>query len=307
MRVSSFPTQPTLVFSSFYSTDGRLEALRDLKVDAIMDSFWSIRKVQPPERVFNELTWPVRRYLDSGIFTLMMKAGTHRVSGGARRSLDFKTVCDDLLADYIAYLKANGSEWDHVVEIDTDNIPNVGPSYTLEARDRLHEAIGDKLMPVWHWASESLYDKELGAWRAMVRQFPYVAVGGDKSRDFRQLRRMVKIAHSEGVLVHGLAQAGPKDFQKVGYDTGDSTSWIAGIRHATFTDFTYSNRKRMSPVDLSKARAVESYIQSKGFDPQDLIGKGKPYVKFYISIARELERQQARREGHAGNRFEATG
>lgn len=304
-RAIGLPTEPTFVFSSFYHNDGRTGVLRDLKVDAVMESFWSIRKEKYPRRVFRAVDWPARRYLDSGIFTLMSKAGVHRIKSRTEdATLNFRKIADDLLNGYLSYLSIYADEWDHIVEVDTDMIPGLGPEYTLRAREQLIQIVGyDKLLPVWHSASEFASRGSLDAWHEMIGSFPYVAIGGDAKRDTRLYRKMVSSASKAGTIVHALGNTNPAEFKSIGWLTGDSTNWIYSLRYATFTDIVISNRKKTSTADLSKTRQVLDKLAQYDITLDDLLAEGKTYAKMFYCVMSELERQEALRQwsrSHAG-------
>ena len=300
MRVTGLPEDITFVFSSIYRNDGRLGVLKDCKVEAVMESFEYIRN-EPPQRIFDYISWPTRRYMDSGIFTLMNKSGTHRISSkkhGAQRSL-LENIYQ-LKDDFLAYHREHLHQWDHVVEIDADNIPGAGYEYTLEFREELLDVIGDKLLPVWHVASEQGAVGSLRAWKSLIKRFPYVAVGGDPHRDERLLRHMVGLAHANGTKVHALGITGPREFKSIGWDTGDSTNWVSGARYGNFVGLRAA--RNMNPQEVSKLRANLEYLKSHGISAKDLLASGKSYAKLYISVIRELDRQAELREWAAAMR-----
>lgn len=307
-RVAGLPTEVTFVFSSIYRNDGRLGVLKDCAVEAVMESFEYI-KTEPPERVFNFMVWPARRYLDSGLFTAMSKAGAHQTINKHKEGIsNYRVAIDTLSKAYLAYLREHACEWDFIVEVDADNIPTLGPRYTLAMRERLTDIVGEKLLPVWHSASEDLHSTELGAWREMIRRYPYVAIGGDKQRDFRLYRHMVNMAHAQGVLVHGLGTTSPSDFKSMGIDTGDSTNWVAGARFGRFVDLQAA--KSMDAASVSRLRNAQEYLGSLGVTNEHLLASGKSYEKLFLSVQRELIRQAELRQwrsSHARIRTETSG
>lgn len=305
LRVSGLPDQLTFVFSSFYHNDNRIGVLSSFGVDAVMESFEYIRRV-PPADLRAALNWPTRRYLDSGMFTVMKKTGNHALSNKKDKargsSSSTHTVISTLLEDYVAYLTKYGKRWDHIVEMDTDNIPGLGPGYALEARDRLRELVGDKLLPVWHAAADQGYDEPHGAWKRMIREFPYVSIGGDPNKDHTLYRHMVRMAHAQGVVVHGLGSTSPGDFKEIGWDTGDSTNWVAGLRYGRYSDLLVSSKVKVDARAVSKMRQVGPYLEKHGIDINEVLAPGKSHAKLYLSVLRELIRQDELRKWYAFQR-----
>lgn len=305
LRVSGLPDQVTFVFSSFYHNDNRIGVLSSFNVDAVMESFEYIRRV-PPADLRAALNWPTRRYLDSGMFTVMKKTGNHKLSNAKDKARgsgsDTHAVISKLLEDYVAYLEKYGKRWDHIVEMDTDNIPGLGPAYALEAREQLREIVGDKLLPVWHAAAEAGYDVPLGAWKRMIREFPYVSIGGDPNPDITMYRHMVRMAHAQGVVVHGLGSTSPADFKEIGWDTGDSTNWVAGLRYGRYSDLLVSSKAKVDARAASQSRAIAHYLTEHGIDIADVLAPGKSHAKLYLSVLRELKRQEELREWQRAKR-----
>lgn len=311
LRKPEPPSQPTFVFSCVLDAaavntgESVFEALRFHQVEAVMESFEYLKMPGMHELLFGLLDWPTWRYLDSGIFSLMRKAGVHKVQTGTRGERDLWAASVQLFKDFYKYLKAHADEYDYIIEVDADNLPGVGPKFTLQARERLLALIGPKLVPVWHTTSEHDVHsdtEDLAAWRALVRDFPYVAIGGDKGRDVRLYRHMVDIAHANGTLVHGLGSTSRNDFLDIGWDTGDSTNWKAGVRYGRYTDLVFAKTSKMDKRAMAIAMRAEGKIAGLGVDREKLLLPGNVGSKYMFGLSRELERQEEVRKLHAGKK-----
>lgn len=318
LRKQGNPAEPTFVFSCVLDAaavntgESVFEALRYHKVEAVMESFEYLKLDGMHELMFRLLDWPTWRYLDSGIFSLMRKAGVHKVQTGTRGERDLRAASIQLFKDFSRYLKKHADEYDYIIEVDADNLPGVGPKFTLQARERLKALVGDKLVPVWHIASETMFHDDpenLGAWKALVRDFPYVAVGGDKGHDrYTSLyRHMVDIAHANGTLVHALGNTSFRDFVDIGWDTGDSTNWKAGVRYGRYTDLIFAKSSKMDPRAMATAMRAEGKIAALGVDREKLLLPGNVGSKYMFGLSRELERQEEVRRIHAGKKPKVSG
>lgn len=229
--MSRVPEIPTLVFAG--TLRQRIEPLRRANVDAYMVSWNDLekdKKFKATIEVRHDGDWRPLRYLDSGVFTFMQRAG---LKGIKTANTDSSWESFLVLArSYIAYLKDHADLWDWIIELDVEEL------YGVEAADhfrrRLREVVGDRLFPVWH------VQRGESGWQEMIREFPYVcistsnALGSTNIRARRQVREMIYQAHAAGVKVHFLGCSSIGIWSEYGVDTMDSSSWTYGPRVGHF-------------------------------------------------------------------------
>jgi hypothetical protein len=245
-----FPEQPTIVFAGANNLR-RIKCLKEVSVDAVMTSFEYIGKGHYMKKVSPTLKeWPVRTYLDSGVFTIVRKAGTTRIRIARANKDNPKTSWQELkeFADrYIEYLKVHGEFWDHIIELDVDEPEwedeegnkTAGLEIAMYYQKKLYEIVGPKLMPAWH------VQRGHEGWRDMIAKFPYIAIGSDTAVPTSTvstrppmptsiIRSMVREAHASGVGVHYLGDTRYKTFIETELDSADSTTWVSGGRFGQF-------------------------------------------------------------------------
>ena len=112
--------------------------------------------------------------------------------------------------------------------------------------DNVHEP--KKIVRIWH-STRTIED-----WKKWCESGEHLYLGieggGSHSRDPHFYNRYVDIAHKNGVRVHILAATDFKFMQQVPFDTGDSSSWMAGSQYGyVYTPFgriTFAERKNQS-------------------------------------------------------------
>jgi hypothetical protein len=277
----------------------------------------------------------VRTYLDSGVFTIVRKAGTTRIriaradnAGPLVTYAEFK----DHAERYIDYLKVHKDAWDHIIELDvdepewfiSDDMWIEGIDLAESYRKRLREVVGDKLMPAWH------VQRGEEGWTDMIHNYPYVAIGSDTSvarstasrrppMDPTILRRMVQEAHQAGVGVHYLGDTRYRTFIQCELDSADSTTWVSAgrfgqfpgpkgqsIRYTTKGDKGLARQqldwqRTIRPIDMSRARSFEDLMTSWGIDPEKILS-GSQEERLGSNIKLLLARQKEIR--HAREAFE---
>lgn len=198
----------------------------------------------------NELDWKPRTYLDSGVFTFMRRAGVVGYSNPATRTAGTWEEFKVMAADYITYLKRDAHVWDHIIELDVDEIFGVERADIF--RRNLHSMVGDRLLPVWH------AQRGQEGWQEMIRTFPYVAMsisraagGRNTRRNHALIREMVRQAHERGVQVHLLGGSTMDYFDDYDVDTMDASSWAAGVR---WGELKVNRGKVMIPKFETKTR-----------------------------------------------------
>lgn len=300
---------PLIIFSGVYAKT-YIKPLDIARVDSVMCSFEYVRgnprkfheNIMPLLRTEE---WQPRLYLDSGVFTLMRKAGTSRATKHHAHStvVDKVEAFKALARDYAVYLERYGDQWDHVVELDVDQV--LGPQATLAMRNVLRRYAGDRLMPVWHMASGE------GSWERMVSQFPYVSIGGDAGLDrgsrsepaMAMYRDMVRYAHAAGVLVHGMGDTKESTFRSLRWDSGDSTTWVNGQKYGKFGTVRYSEMEQSSEGAKASraARSFEDWLRGKGLDPAVIQMRKQTIDKLIVNVYLLQEREaQLRRERRFG-------
>lgn len=256
--------------------------------------------------------WSQYRYLDSGVFTLMRKAQSSRVSvknskknkGRAKAvtttkgRLPIKEIVD-LYREYVTYLEANLDEWDFVVNLDVDALEFEKPSgvvvpgheLMLAMNDRLLALCGPKLLPVWHPSM----DTEGNYWRELLTQYKYVSVGSDVKPTERVVKYACDEAHNADVLVHGLGVASAEHLRLVAFDTADSSSWTHGVQYGNYPLVHYPQKQKDKPYGKAQ-RWLEKKVEEFGYDPAVLLEPSRGDVRttqFEIGIALLQERELA--------------
>lgn len=291
---------PLLVFSSAEQPPA-IKALRQTKVEALMVTFERIRGNPDRfhEKVYPLYDWPVRKYLDSGIFTLMRKAGVSRskIASGKVGVADKRAAFISLAKDYATYLKKYGWAWDHCAELDVDQV--LTPEYTKKIRPLLYDLIGPKLLPVWHLSSN------LEDWDNLLDQYPYVSIGGDaglvsvsKAQAELLYRKMLNMAHAKEKLVHRMGETRTDALRNTPWDTADSTTWFSAQRFGRFNGIRYSSKGvGTSPAkDLSLHRSLEDFFRSHQLDPVEAARPGQNSTKLMANIYLLQERQELLRK-----------
>jgi hypothetical protein len=260
------PKKRLVVFASvkdkadFGAMDGAQTHLEQFGVEApqaIMSSYWAIRSSYD-YAVGRMRAWDKckHRFLDSGAFTFINAAQ----KGKAFTLEKFREFADA----YVQAMKDHGDDWDHVVEMDVDDV--FGREVAQEYRRKLRDIVGDRLLPVWHETNG------LADWKELISEFPYVGIGSNETRTIKtqQERILLRQAHAAGVRVHRFGTSSPFFMREVPYDTCDSTGWLAGQRFAQYGQIRFSPRIEVSPRELRKTQELEGLLNSIGFDRKEL-------------------------------------
>lgn len=212
--------------------------LERAQVEAVMVSYMNLSKSPKLRRLCHEhfhpdyhTGWVPRTYLDSGVFTFMRRAGVtyqnmQNVKQGPATWAEFRAFA----RTFIDYLKEEQDLWDHIVELDVDEL------YGVEAADafrvQLRKLVGDRLLPVWH------AQRGPEGWTQMVKDFSYVCLSPSKvfnrkARSERLIEDMLKEAHAHDCSVHILGVENERWFD-LGADSFDASSWSSGVRWGQF-------------------------------------------------------------------------
>lgn len=242
--------EPTIVLAGM-GNGGNLAPISRAKPNAMMFSFVTLRNNKSiRQRVRDGFDWQPRMYLDSGAFTILRKAGVMGQSSSYHegKDIELKQFCKD----YIAYLQTDWQHYDHIIELDLDEVPEIGIAGADKLREILTSVVGDRLMPVWH------AHRGIDGWRDMINRYPYVSfslgrmVGGAKNRrNHAMFRSMIREAHAVGTSVHMLGMTTLDAFEAYGVDSADSSAWSMGAR---FGEFKVLRGKVTLPKHTSKTR-----------------------------------------------------
>ena len=176
------------------------------KSSYFLESFYSIKPWQL-EYLLNAKDF----LLDSGAFTFM----------ASKKQIDFIKYVDDY-AEFVNRYKIK-----KFFELDIESV--VGWSEYTKLNDRLKCQTHTLPIPVFH--KERGKDWFLGA----VKEYPYVAFGGIaidrktmKRKELDAIPWFIKEAHKQGCKIHGLGFTSTSLFDKIRFDTIDSTTWSMG-------------------------------------------------------------------------------
>lgn len=254
-------------------------------------------------------SWPVKKYLDSGVFQFVRRAGTTRirVHGASMEPVTWDEFAS-YVRDYVAYLRQSAYLWDYIVELDVDEVFANGVEIAAKCRRNLREIIGERLLPAWH------IQRGHDGWAEHVREFPYVAIGSDKgvatlsAKDpalpFSYVRQLVREAHAQGAVVHSLGDTRLPAFIESEIDTGDSTSWLRGDRFGFFPgrdgniQYTLNTKTKIKPQAMSKHRGFEDALARYGLTVEELRSSYK--ARFKLGALMYLERQKEIRNARQG-------
>ena len=176
------------------------------KSNYFLESFYSIKSWQL-EYLLNAKDF----LLDSGAFTFM----------ASKKQIDFIKYVDDY-AEFVNRYKIK-----KFFELDIESV--VGWSEYTKLNDRLKCQTHTLPIPVFH--KERGKDWFLGA----VKEYPYIAFGGIaidrktmKKKELDAIPWFIKEAHKQGCKIHGLGFTSTSLFDKIRFDTIDSTTWSMG-------------------------------------------------------------------------------
>lgn len=178
--------------------------------------------------------------LDSGAFTFM---NSHK--GG----VDF----EEYVERYAEFI--NKHEIEKFFELDVDCVK--GYPKVLEYRKRLEFLTGKQVIPVWHKT------RGIDDFKRMCSEYNYVAIGGIVSKEIKPEQyiafpSMITEAHRRGAKIHGLGFTSTSYFDRIKFDTVDSTTWNVGGKFGNicvFNEQTYM-KQRIQPR-LENKRCVK--------------------------------------------------
>lgn len=168
-------------------------------------------------------------FLDSGAFTFFSK-GKH---------VDW----NEYIERYAQFIIDHNVKY--FFELDIDKL--IGYEKVKALRDKLEGLTGRQSIPVWH---KSRGVKEFNR---MCDQYSYVAIGGIASKEIRPKEYaafplLIQEAHRRGAQVHGLGFTNVKLFDRIKFDSVDSTRWNC----ARFGRLEYFDGKTIKVIDRRK-------------------------------------------------------
>lgn len=148
--------------------------------------------------------------LDSGAFTFM---------NSKKKNVDF----EEYVEQYAEFINKHNIE--KFFELDVDSVK--GYKKVLEYRKRLEGLTGKKCIPVWHKT------RGVEEFKKMCDEYLYVSIGGIvageiKPEQYKAFPMMINEAHKRGAKIHGLGFTSTSYFDKIRFDTVDSTTWNVG-------------------------------------------------------------------------------
>lgn len=215
------------------------------KSNYFLESFYSIKPWQL-EYLLNAKDF----LLDSGAFTFM----------ASKRHVDFIKYVDDY-AEFVNKYRIN-----KFFELDIESV--VGWDEYTKLNDRLRRQTHTLPIPVFH--KERGKDWFLNA----VKEYPYIAFGGIaidrktmKKKELDAIPWFIKEARKQGCKIHGLGFTSTSLFEKIRFDTIDSTTWSMGGRMGNLCFMTngqmrqyYPSKTGKKPKDIEKIN-VFNYLE----------------------------------------------
>lgn len=204
--------------------------LKEYGLKYFLQTFYDLRSFKD-EKVQRFLKLPSEEFLlDSGAFTFM----------NSGKEVNWKKYTDE----YISFI--NKWEIKQFIELDLDHV--LGVEKTIKIRKYLEYHTGRKSIPVFHAIRGMKYFRE------MCSEYPYIAIAAsgivkgidEYVKNKKLLIQLLKIAHSYGCKVHGLAYTRLSNINtlEVPFDSVDSTAWLSGARYGTWYDLRHGKIKQ---------------------------------------------------------------
>lgn len=167
--------------------------------------------------------------LDSGAFTFMQSSKNH-------------VIWEEYIEQYADFINRNKVQ--KFFELDIDNV--VGYSQVLQYRKKLEMLTGKQCIPVWH------ISRGVGEFKKMCDEYSYVAIGGIVSKEFPKekytiLPTFISEAHKRKAKIHGLGFTSTSFYEKVRFDSVDSTTWVVGGKYGNLAYFNGNGMRQYCP------------------------------------------------------------
>lgn len=177
--------------------------------------------------------------LDSGAFTFIQSS---------KRHVDW----NEYIERYANFVVRNNIQ--KYFELDIDNV--VGYNKVIEYRKQLEKLTNRQCIPVWHRG------RGMAEYIRHCDEYPYVAVGGIAIKEIQKEEypifcRLIDIAHTKNVKVHGLGFTQFSEIQKYHFDSVDSTAWVAGSRFGYLYQFDGKYMRKYSKPNFRMIRTRE--------------------------------------------------
>lgn len=175
--------------------------------------------------------------LDSGAFTFAF---------GSKAKVDW----NDYVSQYIDYINENNVSL--FFELDIDVL--VGYDKVKEIRKHIELNTRKQCIPVWHLS------RGKNEWLKMCEEYGYVALGGLAAKELKNPEKYIpwftKTAHERGAKVHGLGYTKLSNLSRMGFDSVDSSAWLAG----NLGGFVYQYRGgyHMDKIKVPKGKKLSS-------------------------------------------------
>lgn len=200
-------------------------------------------------------------YIDNKVWNFMLDSGAFTFIKQKTKSVNTKasTDWDDYVCRYADFILKHDIHL--FLELDIDVA--VGLSRVEQLRHTLEARTGRQCIPVWHRS------RGLDYWRGMVKDYPYVAIGGlaikaIHRKEYRYLNKLCDIAHETRTRVHGLGFAPASGLTNYRFDSVDSTNWTMGNRAGYLDVFTGAGLRKVKCPPGTRLKARETAMHNFG-------------------------------------------
>lgn len=187
--------------------------------------------------------------LDSGAFSFMSQNKKTDLFGYARKYAKFIKEFD--IENYIELDVESVTGWDDYKRIN-------------DVIDGITKKRG---IPVFHKT------RGMEWWEQTTRQFGRVAYGGvaiaggrNRKIDYDVMPEFIKIAHKNGAVVHGLGFTQTKKFDRIRFDSVDSTTWTVAGRLGAMCFFTGTRMVQFHSTEKGKKMRNPKELAYFNFD-----------------------------------------
>lgn len=173
--------------------------------------------------------------------SVFLDSGAHTANKSQDQDVDELVSLTDR---YMTFVEANVSTVDVVTEFDALALP---AEIRAKNRDRLHELLGDRFLPVWHIEDGAAELGRLADVYGRVGVMQTVLDGRDLTRELRNLAR-------GGVRLHGVAMTQIDAMREIQWDSVSSTSWLSPSMYGDTIVWTGRELKRYPRTYKAQAR-----------------------------------------------------
>jgi len=182
--------------------------------------------------------------LDSGAFTFMENT---------KKGINWNEYVDR----YIDFI--NTHKIQNFFELDLDSV--IGLKETEKIRLKIERKTARKTIPVWHKS------RGLDYWKWMIKNYPYVAIGGIVSGEIKRneypvFSKLLRMAREENCKVHGLGFTNINGLHRYPFYSVDSTAWIYGNRGGFIYMFNGSGFDKIQVPEGKRLKGKEVAIHN---------------------------------------------